>query len=100
MVGPIDVKQKGGALVGVNYVTLTFDLTHDLDLWFVKVKIAVSKELLSDWCETKRKQIIKSPRSGVTLCFQFVSAASAATSAASAASTTFASHVKTFWAKP
>ena len=29
MVGPIDVKQKGGA--SVNYVTLTSDLTHDLD---------------------------------------------------------------------
>ena len=40
MVGPIDVKRKGGAWVGywVNYVTLTFDLTHDLDLWFFKVK--------------------------------------------------------------
>ena len=40
MVGPIDVKQKGGASVGywVNYVILTFDLTHDLDLWFFKVK--------------------------------------------------------------
>ena len=40
MVGPIDVKQKGGALVGywVNYVALTFDLTHDLDLWFFKDK--------------------------------------------------------------
>ena len=37
--------------------------------------------------------IIKSPQSGVTLCFQFVSAASAA-------ATTFASHVKTVWAKP
>ena len=36
--------------------------------------------------------IIKSPRSGVTLCFQFVSAASAS-------ATTFASHVKTVWAK-
>ena len=34
MVGPIDVKRKGGTSVGywVNYVTLTFDLTHDLDL--------------------------------------------------------------------
>ena len=34
MVGPIDLKQKGGALIGywVNYVTLTFDLTHDFDL--------------------------------------------------------------------
>ena len=33
-VGPIDVKRKGGASVGywMNYVTLTFDLTHDLDL--------------------------------------------------------------------
>ena len=40
MVGPIDVKRKGGASVGylVNYVTLTFYLTHDLDLWFFKVK--------------------------------------------------------------
>ena len=40
MVGPIDVKRKGGALVGywVNYVTLTFDLTPGLDLWFSKVK--------------------------------------------------------------
>ena len=34
MVGPIDVKWKGSALVGywVEYVTLTFDLPHDLDL--------------------------------------------------------------------
>ena len=34
MVGPINVERKGGASVGylVNYVTLTFDLTHDLDL--------------------------------------------------------------------
>ena len=47
--------------------------------------------------------IIKSPQSGVTLCFQFVSTASAATTASAAASavaTTFASHVKTVWAKP
>ena len=61
MVGPIDVKQKGGASVGywVNYVTLTFDLTHDLDLLFFSrsnFKIAVFQELLSDWCQTKRKQ--------------------------------------------
>ena len=40
MVGPIDVKRKGSALVGywVQYVTLTFDLTHDLDLDCFKVK--------------------------------------------------------------
>ena len=40
MVGPIDVKRKGGASVGyrVDYVTLTSDLTHDLDLGFFKVK--------------------------------------------------------------
>ena len=33
-IGPIDVKQKGCASVGywVNYVTSTFDPTHDLDL--------------------------------------------------------------------
>ena len=33
MVGPIDVKRKGSALVGywVPYMTLTFDHTHDLD---------------------------------------------------------------------
>ena len=36
MVGPIDVKRKGGASVGwwVNYETLTFDHTHDIDLYF------------------------------------------------------------------
>ena len=40
MVGPIDVKQKGSALVGywVQYVTLTFDLTHDFDLGYFKVE--------------------------------------------------------------
>ena len=40
MVGPIDVKQKGSASVGcwVRYVTLTFDLTHDLDYGCFKVK--------------------------------------------------------------
>ena len=38
MVGPIDVKRKS-ALVGywVQYVTLTFDLTHDLHLGCFKV---------------------------------------------------------------
>ena len=40
MVRPIDVKQKGSASVGywVQYVTLTFDLIHDLDLGCSKVK--------------------------------------------------------------
>ena len=40
MVGSINVKRKGVALVGywVNYLTLTFDLTPDLDLSFSKVK--------------------------------------------------------------
>ena len=39
-VGPVDVKRKGSALVGywVWYVTLTFDLTHHLDLRCFKVK--------------------------------------------------------------
>ena len=43
--------------------------------------------------------MIRSPQSGVTLCFQFVSAAAASTSAsastAAAAAVTFASHTKT-----
>ena len=40
MVGSIDVKRKGSASVGywVQCVTLTFDLTHDLDLRCFKVK--------------------------------------------------------------
>ena len=40
MVGPIDVKRKGSTWVGywVYYVTLTFDLTHDLPLGCLKVK--------------------------------------------------------------
>ena len=40
MVSPIDVKRKGSVSVGcwVQYVTLTFDLTHDLDLGCFKVK--------------------------------------------------------------
>ena len=40
MAGPINVKRKGSALVGywVLYVTLTFDVTHDLDLGCFKVK--------------------------------------------------------------
>ena len=48
MVGSIDMKQKGSTLVGywVNCVTLTFDLTHELDLGFFMVKVwNRSKEL-------------------------------------------------------
>ena len=39
MVGAIDVKEKGSAPVGywVYYVTLTLDLTYDLDLGFCKI---------------------------------------------------------------
>ena len=38
-VGPIDVKQKGSPSVGywAQYVTLTFDLTHDRDRRCFKV---------------------------------------------------------------
>ena len=44
MVSPIDVKQKEGASVGywVNYVTLTFDLTHDLDLVVLRSKFEIA----------------------------------------------------------
>ena len=40
MIGPIDVKRKRSASVGywVQYVTLTFDLTHDLDLGCFKFR--------------------------------------------------------------
>ena len=55
----------------------------------------------SELCIVSINSFIKSPRSGVTLCFQSVFAASAsAASAASAAAKTFPSHVKTVWAKP
>ena len=60
MVGPIDVKWKGGASIGywVNYVTLTFDLTHDLDHWFFKAKFQSSCNLrncyLIDVIDTER----------------------------------------------
>ena len=40
MAGPIDVKWKGSSSRGywVDYVTLTFGLTHGLDLEFIQVK--------------------------------------------------------------
>ena len=45
--------EKGGALVGywVNYVTLTFDLTHDLDLVVSRseFEIALFEEWGADW---------------------------------------------------
>ena len=51
MVGPIDVKRKKGASVGywVNYVTLTltFDLTHDLDLVVLRSKFQIA--LFEEW---------------------------------------------------
>ena len=49
MVGPIDLKRIGRALVGywVQYVTLTFDLTHDLDLGCFKVTFRYSSLSLS-----------------------------------------------------
>ena len=42
MVGPIDVKWKGRGSVGywVNYVMLTCDLTHDVDLCFFQGQIS------------------------------------------------------------
>ena len=48
-----------------------------------------------------RPQWVKSPQSGVTLCFQFVSASMfVSTSTAATAAMTFASHIKTVWAAP
>ena len=59
MAGPNDMKQKGGASVGywVNYIwpsLLTSPMTLTLDFSRSNFQIAVSPELLSDWCETKR----------------------------------------------
>ena len=49
MVGPIDVKRKGSASVVylVNYVTLTFDLIHDLDLVVSRSKFEIA--LFEEW---------------------------------------------------
>ena len=61
MVSPIDVKWKGSALVGywVQYMTLTFGLTHDLDLGCFNVKFQNSsiRNCWPDWCEMKRKWV-------------------------------------------
>ena len=63
MVGPIDMRQKGNTLVRhwVNYVTLTTDLTFDLDLEFFKVEfeIAVSHKLFFwlMWNKIKANQL-------------------------------------------
>ena len=61
MVGPIDVKRKGSASDGnwVQYVTLTFDLTHDLDLGCFKVTFRNSalRNCWSDWYKMKRKWV-------------------------------------------
>ena len=60
MVGPIDVKRKGSALVGhwVQYMTLTSDLTYDLDLGCFKAnfEIALSPELLV-WLMWNEKEV-------------------------------------------
>ena len=49
MVGPIDVKRKGGASVGywVSYVTLTFDPTRDLGLVISMSKFEIA--LFEEW---------------------------------------------------
>ena len=57
------------------------------------------------WCMPFVAQwdwLIKSPQSGLTSCFQLISAASttSAASAASAAAKTYATHIKTVCAKP
>ena len=62
MVGPIDVKRRGSASVGywVNYVTSTFDLAHDLDLWFFKVNFQNSCiSGIVNWLLWKKKKGFK-----------------------------------------
>ena len=56
MVRPIDVKRKGNASVG--YVTLTFDITHDLNLDVARSNFEIApRNCWSDWCEMKRKWV-------------------------------------------
>ena len=49
MIGPINVKRKGGASVGywANYVTLTFDLTHDIELVVSRSNFEIA--LFEEW---------------------------------------------------
>ena len=49
VIGPINVKRKGGASVGywANYVTLTFDLTHDIDLVVSRSNFEIA--LFEEW---------------------------------------------------
>ena len=55
MVGPMDVKQKG-SVYWVKNMTLTFELSHNLDLGCFKVEFR-NGNCWSDWCEMKGKQI-------------------------------------------
>ena len=66
------------------------------DLW-IKGVVILWRQTIIMACQVLSLQLcIKSPRSGVTLCFQFVSAAlSMSTTAVAAAPMTFASHFKT-----
>ena len=63
MIGPINVKRKGGASVGywANYVTLTFDLTHDIDLVVSRsnFEIALFEELV-DWLRWNKRDVSRS----------------------------------------
>ena len=64
MVGAIDMKRKGGASVGywVNYVTLSFDFTHNLDFRLFKVNFQKSWiaeiVILLMWKKNQANQIL------------------------------------------
>ena len=63
MVCPIDVKRKGGASVEywVNYVTLTFDLTHDLDLVVSRSKFEIALfEECGGWLTWNERDVSRS----------------------------------------
>ena len=74
MVSPIHVKRKGSASVGywVQYVTLTFDLTYDLDLECFKVKFwnsSISGIVGLIYVKWKRSELIWSLADCMTLPF-------------------------------
>ena len=70
---------------------IRFKEIHNVLRLFMELHKCNQYDIIDLW-----SPIIKSPRSGWLLCFQFVSAPSV--TAASAAATTFASNVKTIWA--
>ena len=70
MVGSIDVKRKGGASVRswVNYVTLTFDPTHDLDLVVSRSKFEIALWGGGGWLPWNERGVSRSFMTMIVTC--------------------------------